>query len=184
MSVSGIHSTFASGQVNSLSTSNSLNFARAQQFAQGAGLSNLDAASDGATFEQSGSSSASSTSQGLSAAQKAYEFLQQNDVSAAANPVNPNQFSGGPVRRGVSTGPIQEHEPMPPVYGSRTNLPNPIQHDPMPPVFGSPTAAPNPTRFHDPLLPGPGTTANLPIPTQFHDPLDPPVLGTTTSVIA
>ncbi len=162
MSVAGIQSTFASDHVGSTAATNALNYARTQQLSS----SNLDVPSDVATLEQDGSSSVSSGSQGLTPVQKAYESLQQAGTNAVSKTDGPREFSGGPVRsRGVTTDPIQTHEPMPPILGSRVNLPNPIEvHDPMPPVHGSPT--------------------NLPGPTQFHDPLTPPTMGTTTSVLA
>jgi len=161
MSVAGIQSTFASDQVSSIAATNALKYSRTQQLSS----SNLDVPSDEATL-QGGTSSTSGSSQGLTAVQKAYEFLQQAGTTAVPQPVGPDRFSGGPVRsKGVTADPIQTHEPMPPVLGPRTNLPNPI-------------------KAHDPLLPGPGSTTNLPIPTQFHDPLTPPTLGTTTSLLA
>lgn len=162
MSLAGIQSTFASDQVGSIAATSALKYARTQQLSS----SNLDVPSDEATLQQGGNSSASSSSQGLNAIQKAYEFLQKAGTTTVAKPVGPDQFSGGPVRsRGVTTDPIQTHQPMPPIFGSGVNPPNPVEgHDPMPPVYGSPT--------------------NQPIPTQFHDPLDPPTPGATTSVLA
>jgi len=143
MSVGGIHSSFASDQFSSIAATNTLKYTRTQQLAEGAASSSLDVPSDGATFQQAGSSSASSTSNALTAVQKAYQSLQQADTTTAPKPVGPSQWSGGPVRsRGVTTDPIQTHEPMPPVFKSPTNLPIPTQfHDPLdPPPQGTTTS--------------------------------------------
>jgi hypothetical protein len=199
MSVGGIQSTFASNQVGSIAATNALKYARTQQLSS----SNLDVPSDEATLQQGGNSSASSSSQGLTAIQKAYEFLQQAGTTAVAKPVGPDQFSGGPVHSGgITTDPIEHHEPMPPILGPHQFGGGPVHsggvttdpiehHEPMPPIFGphqfsggpvqSKGVTTDPIQTHEPMPPVFGLGTNLPNPIQVHDPLLPGP-GSTTNL--
>jgi len=146
MSVSGISTSLATDQLNTLALSS---LSRNLQNT----TSNLDLPTDEVTL-QSGSSS-SATSGDRSDVHKAYDGLRQignqtGGVNAPTLSDGTHSYDGGPVRRLegnplpgdpvrhiAKANPIQQHLPMPPDFKPSLGVSAPtIGQDTMPPVYG------------------------------------------------